>query len=408
LNELPESLDGTYERILQNIHKEKWKCAHRIFQCVAVASRPLRVEELAEFFAFNFDEGPTPTYRADWRPEDPLDAVLSTCSSMLAVVEVEGFKVIQFSHFSVREFLTSTRLTEARDTISRFHVSNTPAHTLVTQACVGMLLHLDEDISNDSLKDYPLAEYAAKHWLNHARFRKVSESTQDGMKRLFDPRTHHLAVWVWIFDPAWRCRSWRSIHPPQPRRSCLHYAAFLNVQDVITFLVVECSQNVNALGYHGTALHEASSRGHVELARMLIERGADVNIQDKYRSTPSHLALEDGHVELVLMLIERGADVNAQDEDGFTLLHLASKGGHVELARVLIKCGADVNAQDNYKSTPLHLASQGGHVELARVLIEYGAVVNVQDIGKSTPLHLARPMADIWNSLGYSSNVAQM
>jgi hypothetical protein len=94
LDELPESLDETYKRILQCINKQNREFAHRIFQCIAVASRPLRVEELAEFLALDFDGSPTPTYQATWRPEDPLFAIFSTCSSLLAVVEVEGSEVI--------------------------------------------------------------------------------------------------------------------------------------------------------------------------------------------------------------------------------------------------------------------------------------------------------------------------
>jgi hypothetical protein len=162
LDELPESLDGTYERILQDIDTANWKFAHRIFQCVAVASRPLSVEELAEFFALDFDTRLTPIYRASWRPEDPLGAVLSTCSSLLAVIDSRDSKVIQFSHFSVKEFLTSTRLTEAGVPISRYHVSMTSAHSFVSQACLGILLHLDEGITSHSLKTFPLAEYAAR------------------------------------------------------------------------------------------------------------------------------------------------------------------------------------------------------------------------------------------------------
>ena len=105
LGELPQSLDATYERILQDINEENWNVALRLFQCVAVASRPLRVEELAEFLAFDFDAGPTPTFLEDWRPEDPIGAVLSTCSSLLAVVTINGLTSIQFSHFSVKEYL---------------------------------------------------------------------------------------------------------------------------------------------------------------------------------------------------------------------------------------------------------------------------------------------------------------
>ena len=117
MGELPKSLDGTYERILQDINEENWTFALRLFQCVAVASRPLRIAELAEFLAFDFDAGPTPTFLAGWRPEDPIGAVLSTCSSLLAVVNDKDVTFIQFSHFSVKEFLTSTRIAGASDAI---------------------------------------------------------------------------------------------------------------------------------------------------------------------------------------------------------------------------------------------------------------------------------------------------
>ncbi len=110
LADLPETLDETYQRTLGEINKADWELAHRLFQFVAVASRPLRGEELAELLAFDFKAGPIPKFHEDWRLEDPVDAVLSSCSSLLAVVNVEDSRVIQFSHFSVKEFLTSARL----------------------------------------------------------------------------------------------------------------------------------------------------------------------------------------------------------------------------------------------------------------------------------------------------------
>jgi hypothetical protein len=91
LDELPETLDETYARTLEEIDEKKWKYAHIFFQCVAVASRPLRVDELAQFLAFDFEVESTPTFLADWRPEDPARTVLSMCSSLLAVVKPEGY-----------------------------------------------------------------------------------------------------------------------------------------------------------------------------------------------------------------------------------------------------------------------------------------------------------------------------
>ncbi len=70
----------------------------------------------------------------------------------------------------------STRFADKHDVISqRYHVSMTPARTLVTQACLGILLHLDENVTRDSLAKFPLAEYAAQHWVEHARIEGVWE-----------------------------------------------------------------------------------------------------------------------------------------------------------------------------------------------------------------------------------------
>ena len=129
LNELPETLDETYERTLRGINKANWEFAYRMFQFVSVASRPLRVNELADLLAFDFEAGSIPKFHEVWRLEDPVDAVLSTCSTLITiaapadddderllltpVAQSPQFPVIEFSHFSVKEFLTSTRLAEA-------------------------------------------------------------------------------------------------------------------------------------------------------------------------------------------------------------------------------------------------------------------------------------------------------
>ena len=80
LDELPETLGETYERTLLDIDYENWEYAHRLFQCIVVARRPLRVEELAEFLTFK-SEGGSPIFQWDWRPENSRDTALSTCSS---------------------------------------------------------------------------------------------------------------------------------------------------------------------------------------------------------------------------------------------------------------------------------------------------------------------------------------
>jgi len=399
LGELPSTLDATYERTLREIKDTNWEFARRLLLCVAVVSRPLRVEELADLLAFDFEAGQIPTFHKDWRLEDPLEAVLSTCSTLLSVVNARKSQVIQFSHFSVKEFLTSSRFAENHDTISnRYHVSLTPAHTLVAQACLGILLHLDKDITRSTLPNFPLAEYAAEHWFEHARFEGVSQNVFGGMKQLFDWRKPHLAVWLWLCDPS--VPSWKrdKLENPllTPRGTPLHYAACCGVYDIVKVLAIEHPQDVNSwnfAGYEGeeTPLDLVLREGHVDVARLLIEHGADAAAQSKskYGTTPLHWASRDGHVDVARLLIEHGADVAAQREDGSIPLHWASGQGHVDVAQLLIEHGADVTAQTEDGTTPLHEASLRGHVDVARLLIQHGADPAARRKDGTTPLHEA-------------------
>ncbi len=371
LTELPETLDETYERSLLDINNANWEFAHRLFQCVSVASRPFRVEELAEFLAFDFKAGPgpIPRFHENWRLEDPAYEVLSTCSSLLSIVNVEGSSVIQFSHFSVKEFLTSTRLAETSNIITRrFHISMIPAHTLAAQACLGILLHLDKNITRTSLQKFPLAKYASKYWVDHAQFENVLPNVEHEMKHLFDPNKPHLAVWVWIYDPA---DSWHMVEqsegPSHTSGSPLHYAALCGLHAMVKDLIIEHSQDVNSRGLYkeSTPLHWASARGHVKVVRVLLEHGADVAVQNEDGSTPLHRASRRGRVEVVHVLLQHGADPRAQDKNKSTPLHQASSGGHVDCARVLLEQRVDADSPGQERVDPVALCvirgTRGSH-----------------------------------------------
>jgi ankyrin repeat protein len=374
---------------LQDLGKQNWEYAHRLFQCVAATSRPLRVEELAEFLAFDLDTESTPIFRADWRSGDPAYAVRSTCSSLLAVVDVDGSPVIQFAHFSVKEYLTSKRLAEAKHTITHFYVSMTPAHTVVAQACLAVLLHLDEDVTKDDLKNYPLAEYAAKDWVTHAQFEDVSPKIENEMKRLFDPSKHHLAVCVWIYDPtSYQLGFDRSEHPSQLSATPLHYAALWGLRDVVEFLIVEHTQDVNSQDSHenDTPLCMASKKGHLEAVRVLLEYSANTEIQDKYGMNPLCWASFGGHTEVARMLLEYCVDVDAKNTLDNTALFLASYTGRLAVVRLLLEHGGDVNSRNQEDQSPLHWATDEG---IALVLLQYGADSNARDNDDWTPLHRA-------------------
>ena len=136
-----------------------------------------------------------------------------------------------------------------------------------------------------------------------------------------------------------------------------------------------------------TPLHKCAREGQLNVARALIEAGADVNAKEDDGWTPLHHCAQKGHLEVVRVLIEKGADVNAKEDDGRTPLHLSASKGHPEVARALIEKGADVNAKNDDGETPLHTCALNGllenkngrnldHVkqlEIARVLIKAGS-----------------------------------
>ena len=154
LAELPETLDETYGRILQEIPKSNQVYAHRLLQCLTVAVRPLRVDELAEVLAVDFtaSEG-IPKLNESLRWEDQEQAVLSACSSLISVVE--DSRVVQFSHFSVKEFLTSDRLATSKIDASRYHhILLEPAHTIMAQACLSALLRFDSHTDSATIENF--------------------------------------------------------------------------------------------------------------------------------------------------------------------------------------------------------------------------------------------------------------
>ena len=114
-----------------------------------------------------------------------------------------------------------------------------------------------------------------------------------------------------------------------------------------------------------TALMEASMDGHVEVAKLLLDHGAEVNMPADSFESPLTLAACGGHVELAMLLIERGANLEEVNDEGYTPLMEASREGHEEMVALLLSQGADINAQtEETQETALTLACCGGFLEV--------------------------------------------
>ena len=161
-------------------------------------------------------------------------------------------------------------------------------------------------------------------------------------------------------------------------------------------LLLEHRVNIN--GYDGgdgaLLLHYAVGSSCVPLAKLLIERKADVNkAQDEMITRkPLHVAACNGSSECIELLFAEGAQVNAQELCGSTPLHYAAFKGCVASVQALIHHRADVNAVNRARETPLHLAALEKNAEVIRVLVAAKAEVDAKNRDGETPLlRLCRP-----------------
>jgi ankyrin repeat protein len=390
----------TYERILKEIKKPNKRLAQRVLQCLVVALRPLRVEELAEVLAVDFDnaEG-IPRLKPNWRWDEQELALLSACSSLIAIVQVGGSRVVQFSHFSVKEFLTSPRLATASGEVSNYHIDSEPAHTILAQACQGVLLQIQANIDEHSPEDHPLARYAAEHWTAHAQFGKVSSRLlHKGMEYLFDANKPHFKVWLALCDIDTMPKYDATFHEFAPYRKSpaapLYYAALCGFHDLVEHLITKYPQDVNTDGgYYMRPLVAALAGEHFQTADLLRHNGADLHVRGYSGINPLHAAAFSGNFVVVRILIEYDPTViNATDGFGSTPLLYASEGRCFtdgSILRLLLEHGADINAQDEDDWTPLHSASTRGALEVVRLLLEHGADVEVKDSFGKTALQEA-------------------
>jgi hypothetical protein len=253
-------LDETYSRIILGIDKDSRKYACCFFQCLCVSIRPLRLAELADVLSVLFDNEHDSEDRIDWHSEDSQQVLLSTCSSLVNVVNINASPVVQFAHFSVREYLLSDRLMDGGERLSRYCVVPHSAHTTLARSSLSVLLSLDEHVDKMAVEKYhPLAIYGAQHWVNHTKFGTVESDIQDLMERLFDRNSPYFAIWVWIydFDHPWEGQI-LTVQPEEPEASPLYYATLCGFPCIVEHLTVTHPEDVNAKGgQHVTPLSAA-------------------------------------------------------------------------------------------------------------------------------------------------------
>lgn len=139
-----------------------------------------------------------------------------------------------------------------------------------------------------------------------------------------------------------------------------------------------------------TALMVAAKTGHMHLAQLLVEAGANIDEVTDMLGTAFMFAVLGGEQEIACWLVEQGADVNKIGSNGWTAVTIACSKGDVAMLHWLISLGVDTRVRDVYGFTPLTQAVSYGCVEAAAALLSLVETdVNAQDEAGNTPLHYA-------------------
>ncbi|XP_069374500.1 ankyrin-2b isoform X12 [Paralichthys olivaceus] len=138
-----------------------------------------------------------------------------------------------------------------------------------------------------------------------------------------------------------------------------------------------------------TPLHIAAHYGNVNVATLLLNRGAAVDFTARNGITPLHVASKRGNTNMVRLLLDRGSQIDAKTRDGLTPLHCAARSGHDTAVEVLLERGAPLLARTKNGLSPLHMAAQGDHVECVKHLLQHKAPVDDVTLDYLTALHVA-------------------
>ena len=420
---MPETLERTYDQILGKVQAEDYQFAAKFLRWLTYSIRPLRLEEIAEVIAI--DSNSSPPFDLGKRFEDPTD-ILEICSSLVSVEDVEIQRhhenevyidtnanedadsyndswshtvargvnneprhkteryrkaEIRLAHFSVKEYLVSDRIRQGP--AFAYSLRGAVSNESIAEDCLVYLLHLIKpDIwrSTSTVVEYPLARYAAEHWLDHIQFMEGSKRTVSTLvQELFLTREEIFVNWIQLWEPD--RPSWSTSTRPRMRTGPpLYYASLLGFLEPVEALI-DNGADVNAQGgFYGNALIAASTSGHIEIVKLLVEKGATVDsLGTDYSGTALEAASFGGYIEIVQLLLQKLSDIAAHNPSNVGIpLEAASTAGHTGIVRFPLDKACHIDApwvQGAFKK-----ACSNGDARMVQLLLDSGAAVGLESL----------------------------
>jgi len=404
----PPGLDGLYARLLRQIPSDEKDIAAKLLRWVVLAPRPLSLAELGAAIDAPFNE--------DYDLVDVVRGQVLRCGHLLTIMRDRPFKegwmygwmtrskdeadpveMVNLVHQSAKDYLLRDTPDSGLDRdLKMFRISQGDGNLEMTERCLN---YLKSDALQASLEEitqdldehwqkFPLIGFAVARWPEYARTIDQSESVFNMTRRfLRDNSPIRETWWSLIRRDQWsRDNNYSST-------KLLHMASYLGITPIIENMILPSgTANINQIDHDlGTPLHYAVESECKPVVQLLLENGADVNLQNKSGKTALHLIKwwSDESNQILELLLQAGANANAKNNDGQTAFHWAALGGKPDTIEILLGKGADINAKDNDGWTALHGAAERGNLDIIQVLLGKGADVNAKDNNRRTALHEA-------------------
>ncbi|KAJ6474995.1 ankyrin repeat-containing domain protein [Mycena sanguinolenta] len=378
LAKMPSTMNNIYDLILENIQsKVLLAMVNQTLNWLIFSMEPVTLGQITDALAVDFDQSP-----ARFNPKKRLTApskLVDACAGLVSQTEdtENGTTILQLAHASVKEYLTDP---ERSSHALQAEISNDVGHYMLARTCIAYLCSFD---NYDVLETSPLGLYAAENWHHHVN------RYNPGSKKLPTPHAPKRKPKYWLV--AVILRLLKAIQLISKRLSS---AGDIDKQpqqcdqsDLVTALIdllqagsVQYSNLLQLLREDDDIPPIVFSASHSVLpaVQMLLDRGADINVQGGYYGNALQDACDQENTEIVQMLLDRGADVNSQGGKYGNALQVACDRENTEIVQMLLGRGADVNAQGGYYGNALQAACTGANTEIVQMLLDRGAEVTAQ------------------------------
>jgi ankyrin repeat protein len=428
VNNMPVGLHHTYERnwgAIQKLSTEDKERALAILEWTTYAFRPLTVAEITEALvvecnndiaSLQWDDLP------DEIDEEYINSeIVDLCGGLIETraampTSTARMRTVHLIHSSVREFLLHALSPRSLDIAKAWLSPTQPSaqakqHDRLATVCIA---YLDDEetwqrwkAQGDAKGKWGFVDYAAKNWDLHATAAEGNNANLVRlMKHFFRAENRSFDLWREFIDGY---GSPPGAQQNESTASPLYYAALFNLPEVVEHILAQDVTQLDKVGgRYGTPLQAVCFKGHESIFKMLIDWGANANIEAGEFGVPINAAIHEGHQTIVKRLLDHGVNHTLRDPVGRTTLYMAAMNGNYEAICWMLgasadegipnnydrtslnaKKGADLTVSTNDGYTPLIAAASSSHLEVVRLLLKRGADFTIPNNDGWTPLNAA-------------------